>query len=171
MSGGADGPPPDPAERIAQLLELEPLEHEGGRFRQTLHDGAGTAIYFLLAADDASAWHRLPTTEVWHHYAGSPVTLGALHADGTAIEHRLGDDLFAGERPQVVIPGGVWQGAMSTGDYSLLGTTMAPPYTDEGFELGYPPKLREAYPALTDVIDRIAERSRHLWAAEGTAGP
>ncbi len=166
MTGATDGPPSDPADRIAQLLELVPLEHEGGRYRQMLHDGAGTAIYFLLGSDDASAWHRLPTTEVWHHYAGASVRLGALHPDGTAVEHRLGDDVFAGERPQVVIPGGVWQGAVSTGAYSLLGTTMAPPYSDAGFELGQPPQLRAAYPGLVELIEVIADRSRGLWAVE-----
>ena len=151
-----------PADVVADLLGLTPLEHEGGRYRQMLADEHGTAIYYLLGDEDASALHRLPTTEVWHHYVGAPVRLLQLHGDGRAEEHRLGDDLLTGARPQVVVPGGVWQGAVSTGDYSLLGTTMAPPYDDAGFELGDPDELARRYPGAAVLIALIAERSRPL---------
>lgn len=168
-SGDATHPQPDDAagrahaDRIAQLLDLEPLTHEGGRFRRTLADGHGTAIYYLLADDDASALHRLASTEVWHHYAGAPVRLLTLHPDGTAEEQRLGDDLLTGERPQIIVPVGVWQGAVSLGAYSLVGTTMAPPYTQEGFELGDPAELARRYPDAAELIALITERSGHLF--------
>lgn len=147
-----------PADAVAELLGLEPLPEEGGRFRRTFGDAHGSAIYFLLADDDASALHRLPTAEVWHHYAGAAVRLLTLHPDGTAHEHRLGDELFLRERPQVVVPGGVWMGAVSVGDWSLLGATMAPPYDPAGFELGDPAELRATYPDAAELIDLITAR-------------
>lgn len=156
------GDPVPSADEITGLLGLTPLSHEGGRYTQTLSDEHGTAIYYLLGHDDASAMHRLPTTEVWHHYAGAAVRLLTLHPDGRALEHRLGKDLHAGERPQIVVPGGVWQGAISEGDHSLLGTTMAPPYDHAGFELGDPEELAQHYPEAADLLGRIAQRSRHL---------
>ncbi len=147
------------ADQVADLLELAPLEGEGGRFRQMYADDHSTAIYYLLGPDDASALHRLPTPEVWHHYTGAPVRLLNLHPDGTAVEHRLGGDVATGARPQVVVPGGVWQGAVSTGEMSLLGTTMAPPFDPDGFELADPGELRRRYPQAADLIDEITRRS------------
>ena len=158
LPAGDDGGSRPPAATVAELLGLEPLPYEGGRFRHAYGDAHGSAIYYLLADDDASALHRLPTAEVWHHYAGAAVRLLTLHPDGTAREHRLGDELFLGERPQVVVPGGVWMGAVSVGDWSLLGTTMAPPYDPAGFELGDPTVLRTTYPDAAELIDLITAR-------------
>jgi uncharacterized protein len=150
------------AARIADELGLEPLTHEGGWFRRTYADVHGSAIYYLLGPDDASALHRLPSVEVWHHYAGAPARLLTLGAQG-AVEHRLGPEILEGQRPQVVVPGGVWQGAISTGEWSLLGTTMAPPYEQAGFELGDPDELRARYPEAAPLIVELARRSAHLY--------
>ena len=162
MSGDRDGDGEVTADTLITLLGLEPLSHEGGHYRRMFHDGHSSAIYFLLGAADASALHRLPGAEVWHHYAGAPVRLLALAPDGTTTEHRLGDDLLAGERPQVVIAGGVWQGAISAGAWSLVGTTMAPPYEQEGFELGDPEALAASYPDAAALITELGRRSAHL---------
>ncbi len=146
------------ADEIARLLDLEPLPGEGGRFRLTFHDGRSSAIHFLLSGDDASAMHRVDAPEVWHHYAGAPVLLLLLLDDG-AREVVLGDDLAAGQRPQVVVPAGVWQGAISTGAWSLGGTTMAPPWHEDGFELGDTEQLIERWPEATATLRRIADRA------------
>jgi uncharacterized protein len=148
------------ADEVAALLALDPLPHEGGRFRRTYADGHSSAIYFLLGADDASAMHRLPIPEVWHHYLGDPVDLAVLHPDGRAEQLRLGADLRAGERPQVVVPARVWQGAISVGTLSLVGTTMAPPYEQADFELGDPDELARRHPAAAALIARIAARAQ-----------
>lgn len=164
MSRHEDRAPVTPssmADRLAQALDLEPLAHEGGRFRRTHGDEHGSAIYYLLGPDDASALHRLPSIEVWHHYAGAPVRLLTLGPDG-AEEHLLGPGVLEGQRPQVVVPGGVWQGAISVGEWSLLGTTMAPPYEQAAFELGDPDELRARYPEAADLIGELGRRSAHL---------
>lgn len=163
-----DGPrSPLDADAIAVLLGLEPLEGEGGRFRSTYADEHGSAIWFLLGDDDASALHRLPTVEIWHHYAGAAVRLLTLGPDGVATEHALGDDLTAGERPQVVVPGGVWQGAVSTGSWSLVGTTMAPPYDQASFELADHAELADTYPQARALIELIAARCVGLLGGPG----
>jgi predicted cupin superfamily sugar epimerase len=79
---------------------------EGGWYARTFEDqvsadgrAQSTAIYYLLEAGDASHWHRVDAVEVWHYYAGAPLNLRI--SDGkTVVEHRLGNDLDAGERPQ-----------------------------------------------------------------------
>jgi predicted cupin superfamily sugar epimerase len=145
------------ADEVAAILGLVPLPEEGGRWAQTVLDGDSSAIHYLLADGDFSAMHRLDGQEVYHHYAGAPVALLLLFPDGSAAEVLMGDDLAAGQRPQVVVPAGVWQGSSTCGEWTLLGTTMAPPYTDEGFELGRRDELLADWPS---AAGRIAELTR-----------
>jgi predicted cupin superfamily sugar epimerase len=129
------------AEAIIRLLGLEP-HPEGGFYRRTFEDAEGpdgraasTAIYYLLGRGMSSHWHRIDAVEVWHYYAGAPMAL-SLSQDGVSSEtHRLGPDLAAGERPQAVVPTGWWQAAVSLGDWTLVGCTVAPGFRFEGFEL------------------------------------
>jgi predicted cupin superfamily sugar epimerase len=131
---------PTAAEIIARL-ELKP-HPEGGHFRETFRDprldndgrSASTAIYFLLARGERSHWHRIDAAEVWHFYAGSPLTLEI--ADGKSQRSiRLGPDLAAGEVPQAIVPAVAWQAAESTGDWTLVGCTVAPGFDFATFEL------------------------------------
>ena len=142
-------------EEIARLLELEPLPLEGGLFRQIWRDEHGTAIYFLMRPGDFSAMHRLDGPELWHHYAGAAVEMLLLEPDGEVRRPVLGDDLGAGQRQFVPVPAGVWMGAATLGEWSLIGTTMAPPFHQEGFELGELEELVERYPAAAADIARF----------------
>lgn len=140
------------AARIAQVLGLEPLEHEGGLHRRTYGDEYSSAIYYLLAGDDFSALHALDSVEIYHWYAGAPVRLLLLHPDGDVSEPVLGPDVLGGHRPQIAVAPGVWQGSASTGDWSLIGTTMAPGFTWDGFRLADRATLTAAYPTSTERI-------------------
>ncbi|MBN9083400.1 MAG: cupin domain-containing protein [Rhizobiales bacterium] len=133
------------ADEIIRLLDLQP-HPEGGHFRETYRDPAtdaagrarSTLIYFLLAAGERSAWHRVDAVEIWHWYAGAPLKLD-IAAAGAPIETiRLGADLLAGERPQGVVPAHAWQAAESLGPWTLVGCTVAPGFTFAGFELAPP---------------------------------
>ena len=117
---------------------------EGGWFVETFRDDASqdgrarsTAIYYLLEAGETSHWHRVDAVEVWHFHAGAPLQLSL--SDGTSVDrHVLGSDLLDGQRPQVVVPQGAWQSAASLGAWTLVGCTVAPGFTFEGFELAAP---------------------------------
>lgn len=128
------------------VLRLDMQRHpEGGWFCETWRDqpaegsrGAGTAIYYLLAAGEVSHWHRVDATEIWHHYGGAPLELG-LSDDGiTSRRLVLGMDMTAEERPQIVIPKDVWQSARSLGAWTLIGCTVSPAFEFSGFELAPP---------------------------------
>ena len=132
------------AEEIIALLDLAP-HPEGGWFKETFRDEPGpdgraksTAIFFLLTEGQESAWHRVDAAEVWHFYDGAPLALRVAAEGQPAITRLLGNDLPAGERPQLVVPTGVWQSACSTGDWTLVGCTVAPGFTFEGFEMALP---------------------------------
>lgn len=117
---------------------------EGGWYAETFADEPGpggrahsTAIYYLLEADDLSAWHRVDAVEVWHWYAGDPLELSV--SDGTSVTvHVLGRDIKAGERPQIVVPRKAWQSARTLGAWSLVGCTVAPGFRFSGFEMAPP---------------------------------
>ena len=47
----------------------------------------------------------------------------------------LGPDLEAGESPQLVVPAGWWQSAVSEGELTLVSCTVSPAFAFEGFEL------------------------------------
>ena len=143
------------AEQVADLLGLQPLPGEGGRWTQTVRDGYSTAIYYLLIEGDFSAMHRLQAPELYHHYAGAAAELLLLHPEGEVTESTLGSDLQSGERPQVLVPEGVWQGSSTQGCWSLLGTTMTPPYTDEMFELGLRRDLVTGWPTAVGRITNL----------------
>jgi hypothetical protein len=88
-----------------------------------------------------SAWHRIDAVETWHWYAGAPISLTLSPPDGQGMTaHVLGPDLRAGCRPQVIVPTGWWQTAVSLGAWTLVGCTVAPGFRFDGFELA--PKSR-----------------------------
>lgn len=129
---------------IVRLLDLRP-HPEGGHFRETFRDAPGpdgrarsTAILYLLAVGECSEWHRVDAAEVWHFHAGAPMVITISPNGHDAASHRLGPDLAAGERPQVVVPAGHWQTATSLGAWTLVGCTVAPGFDFAGFELAPP---------------------------------
>ena len=127
---------------IIRLLGLQP-HPEGGHYREMFRDAEGTggrahatAIYFLLAAGERSHWHRVrDAVEIWHFYAGAPLALSLAGEDGATETHRLGPDLTAGERPQLVVPRDCWQAAEPLGAWTLAGCTVSPGFDFAGFEL------------------------------------
>ncbi len=137
------------------LLGLVPLAGEGGQWAQTWRDEHSSAIYFLVRPDDFSALHRLGGVELWHHYAGAAVEMLLLEPGGTVLRPRLGDDLAAGERPMVAVEAGTWMAAETCGAWSLVGTTMAPPFDDATFELGERAALSAAFPEAASDIARF----------------
>ena len=131
------------ADELIAKLALEP-HPEGGWYRQTWEAGdgpraSGTCIYFLLKAGERSHWHRVDAAEIWHFYAGAPLILRQAETErGPARADVLGSDLDVGQRPQIIVPAGVWQAAEATGAWSLVGCTVSPGFQFEGFELAAP---------------------------------
>lgn len=145
------------AEAVVRRLGLLP-HPEGGFYRETfrsaltldLPDGrrraASTAIHYLLPAGAWSAWHRVASDEVWHHYGG-----GSLHL------HLLGTGslLLHPDDPQAVVPAGVWQAAEPVEEAVLCGCTVAPGFDFADFELGRAEELVAAYPDEEPLIRRL----------------
>jgi predicted cupin superfamily sugar epimerase len=151
------------AEEVIAALGLEPHPLEGGFFRETYRTAQkvhgqerplATAIFYLLTPQTCSALHRLPGDELFHFYLGDPVEQLHLRPDGSGAVVTLGADLLAGQRPQVLVPGGVWQGACLApgGRLALLGTTMSPGFAYPDYEKGERDELTRQYPAFAERI-------------------
>jgi len=123
-------------------------------FRNTVDDGLSTAIYFLLEADRPTMLHRLPGPEVFHFYLGDPARIHMFEPEGEYADPILGTDLSAGQRPQIVVPGGTWQSAETLGEWTLLGTTMSPGFRFEDFELADRTELTAQWPDGAESITR-----------------
>lgn len=183
------------AERVIEMLGMEPLPFEGGAFRETYRSKArvaagglvgepgrgeracGTQIYYLLRSGETSALHRVKSDEVFHHYLGDAVEQlcvwdGTRTGEGAGPIERaevgvIGPDLEVGQRPQVVVPADVWQGARLRGGgscgYALLGCSVSPGFEWEDFELVTAERAAEMAGALPEYAGLI----RELTPAEG----
>jgi len=163
----------DTARDYIEALDLAP-HPEGGWYREIYRSGetiapAGlperfaegrrfaTAIYFLLDDRSFSALHRIRADELWHFYAGSPLTLHLIAPDGGYRSLLLGPDLASGEAFQAVVPHGCWFGAtVDTPDgFALVGCTVAPGFEFDDFELAERRRLLKDYPQHAALITRL----------------
>ncbi|MCU0646400.1 MAG: cupin domain-containing protein [Gemmatimonadaceae bacterium] len=150
---------------IAQL-DLTP-HPEGGHYRELyrspvmLDPGDGrsprsalTGIYFLLAAGEYSAWHRVRSDEVWHVYEGDGLELLMASPDGRRVQRvALGAVGAQSGGPQQLVPAGWWQAARPLGGYVLAGCNVAP-----GFDFADFSFLRD----VPDMAAIITHHSPHL---------
>jgi hypothetical protein len=156
-------------------LGMQRIPHEGAWFAPTYRSAetvAGeaaspvtgehrvcSAIYGVVTREDFSALHRLASDELWHFYGGDPLEMLLLHPDGRGESVVLGPDILAGQRPQFLVPRGVWQGTRPTGTgpeaYAFIGTTVAPGFEYSDYEPGDRAGLQARYPAWADAIGRL----------------
>jgi predicted cupin superfamily sugar epimerase len=175
------------------IEKLDLKKHpEGGYFRQTyrsaesIEAGAlpsrfnagrpiSTAIYYLLDADEFSAFHSLKSDELWHFYSGVAITMHVIDQKRGYSAIRLGSDFEHGEVFQAVVEAGCWFGAAvdnsnhghascscsscsppARSPYSLVGCTVAPGFDFSDFRLGDRRKLIERYPEHKAIIEKLS---------------
>ncbi len=128
---------------------------------------AGTAIYFLVTrAQPTTYLHRLLSDEIFHLYEGGPLDVLRLREDASGRHGevaRLGLELAAGERPQLVIPAGTWFAAeLAAGaSHCLIGCTVAPGFDFADFELAAGPELAQRFPVHAERIARMTRPTSH----------
>jgi uncharacterized protein len=146
------------ADEVVAALGLVALPVEGGWFAQSWRSPEVSAIYYLLREGEFSGVHKLDHVEIYAHHRGAALRMLLLHPDGTVTTPVLGPDLAAGQRPQVVVPAGVWQASEPDGAWSLVGTVVVPPYTDDVVTFGEADTLAPRYPSHADLIRRLCRR-------------
>jgi predicted cupin superfamily sugar epimerase len=133
----------------------------------------GTGMIGLYADEPKSLsyFHKLPSDEIWHFYGGDPLKLVLLFPDGSSQTIILGSNVLAGQYVQYVILADVWQAGymIDGGRYSLFGCTMAPGFTNKGFEAGVASELLQKYPDRAEDIERLCVQGHELEIPEGFA--
>lgn len=160
------------ANELIKTLNLIPLPGEGGYYRETYrgqplglppaHFGSpdsairptSTAIYYLITPESFSALHRVKSDEIFHFYLGDTVDMIQIDSQGNLRRFILGTNLLENEEPQVLVQKGNWQALRlrSGGRWALMGTTVAPGFEFEDFELGERNTLLNLYPELNNDI-------------------
>jgi predicted cupin superfamily sugar epimerase len=153
---------------------MKPLPDEGGYYVETYrakgkvaqanlpagYSGErnfSTTILYLLTPDTFSRLHRLKSDEVFHFYLGDSVTMLQLHPSGTDEIITLGQDIFNGQRVQVIVPAGAWQGCLLNegGRFALMGCTCSPGFEFADYESGRQQELLNQYPNQQDLIIQL----------------
>jgi len=131
---------------------LTPDAFADGRYAGPRH--TGTAIYYLLEPETFSEMHRLKSDEVFHFYAGDAVEMLQLHEGGRGVVVRIGQRLEEGDRPQVAVRRGVWQGSRlaAGGRWALLGCTVCPGFEFDDYEAGPRGELCAGWPGFAETI-------------------
>lgn len=166
------------APQIAEYYGMEPLTGEGGYRLQTyvsdeilpeevipgrIGDRAlCSAILFLMTEKAFSRMHRLPTDEIFHFYLGDKVELLIVYPDGDSKVVTFGNDILNGEVVQFTVPRNTWFGlrVIPGGEWSLVGTSMAPGFNDVDFEGGD-----------YDEINKLLKNPEHKELLEILSGP
>jgi predicted cupin superfamily sugar epimerase len=170
-----EGPSTEPARARELIARLGLAPHpERGYYVETYRSplalaglphgaprAASTAIYFLVTRTQPTTFlHRLRSDELFHLYEGGPLDVLLLRDGGLGEVARLGLDVAAGERPQLVIPAGAWFAVELAPEapHCLFGCTVAPGFDFADFELARGPELAARFPAHAARIARMTRR-------------
>lgn len=156
-------------EQYIDQLKLEP-HPEGGYFKETYrsdimekfstHDGVRnlcTGIYFLLTQENFSAFHRIRSDEMWHHYDGSAIEIFWISQEGKINQVTLGKSLDDYQVPQAVVPANSWFASCveEGGDFALAGCTVAPGFDFRDFELADRVDMLREFPQFEQIIRKF----------------
>jgi len=165
------------AKEVIETLGLQPHPEEGGFFIETHRSGESygkdvlptryvgerchsTAIYYLLTPETFSHMHLLQSDEIFHFYLGDPCEMLQLHPDGSGETIVFGNDLAAGQRPQIRVPLGSWQGMrlLPGGSFGLMGCTVAPGFEFVDYAHGSRKELQMQHPDFAKEIEILTAK-------------
>ena len=158
---------------LNSLVEgLSLLPHpEGGFYREMYRsptivraDGseqksAYTSIYYLLASEDFSSWHRIKSDETWYFHSGCDVIIYFFDENKELQTIQLGLD---SQCLQATIPANTWFAAkpISQNSFCLVSCAVAPGFEFEDFEIGQRDSLLKEFDRSLDSIKAIEALTR-----------
>lgn len=160
------------AQQIIQQLKLD--EHpEGGWFKEVYKSdmiwtkealpksfggdrSALTSIYYLLAGERFSAFHKIKSPEIWYFHRGMPLIIHCIDVNGEYQHIELSDRING--RLQYTVEPDVWFAAeIKEGlGYALVSCAVAPGFDFADFKLGKAKELSEAFPMHKNMIERLS---------------
>ena len=156
---------------IIQQLGLEPHPKEGGYFKRTYSSPHTTltdngkrlccsAIYYLLSDDQPIGYlHRNRSDIIHYFHCGYPLRYLLVTPQGELEEHWLGNDLLAGQQPQLLIAGGYWKAAiLEVGDFALISESVSPGFEYADNELATSSQIISDYPQLWQQLEIVTKK-------------
>lgn len=151
-----------------KFLDLEP-HPEGGYFKETYRSvenvinrngqqrSASTGIYFLITSENFSAFHKIESDEMWHHYEGDALFVYVIHSDGNLEIIRIGKNAEKGEKLQAVVPAGSWFASRvnTPNSYALVGCTVSPGFDFQDFVLAKREELINEFSQHKNIITEL----------------
>ena len=114
------------------IKDLKMIEHpEGGYFVESYRNNFFSLIYYLLKKGQISHWHKLTKNETLHFYLGDPLILEISQDAKNIRSYKLGIN----NNFHKTIPSNSWFSMKSSGNFSLIGCTVAPPFNYDDFKL------------------------------------
>ncbi|KGN31035.1 hypothetical protein N802_05365 [Knoellia sinensis KCTC 19936] len=140
------------AEQVIADLQMKPIPGEGAWFVEGPRTQALSSIQVLLTseADGFSAMHKLAVDEGWQWLDGAPAALLRLKETPRRKTGTL--TLMHEGRRQMLVRAGVWQGAATMGEWSLMSCWCSPSFRPQHFTLGDRDALTETFPGYAAEI-------------------
>ena len=147
-----------PAEQVIEELRMRPLPDEGAFYVEGPRTQELSSVLVLLTAapEGFSAMHRLTVDEGWQWLEGAPTALLRLHESPRRNRGTL--SLLDATRRQMLVRRGVWQGAATLGDWSLVSCWCSPAYRPQHFTLGERAPLVERFPEYAAEIAALTRQ-------------
>jgi len=152
--------------------DLKLLPHpEGGFYREMYRsptivsaEGAGlksayTSIYYLLASEDFSSWHRIKSDETWYFHGGCDVTIYFFDEAKELQTIQLG---LESNCLQATIPANTWFAAkpIHQNSFCLVSCAVAPGFEFADFEIGKRDSLLSEFGHSSNNINAIEALTR-----------
>ena len=157
------------------IQQLSLTKHiEGGYFIETYRSKATlptdrvdcdrnilTSIYYLLTDDRPIDHLHRNQSDILHYFqAGSPITYFLVSSTGKLEKVKLGLNFAAGEVGQLLVPGGYWKAAvLESGEYGLLGESVAPGFDYRDMEIAKPDTFKADFPHLWTELSAYVKSS------------
>ena len=137
---------------IIDELNMQPIEQEGAYWAPGDRIDTMNCILALITntPEGFSALHKLAVDEGWQWLAGDSVRMLLLAPDGSGREVELDEN-----NSQVIVAREHWQGASTTGDWSLISCWCAPAFEAAIFTLGHRKEMQAHYPAFAHRIQEL----------------
>ncbi|XP_070543850.1 uncharacterized protein [Ptychodera flava] len=112
-----------------------------------------SSIYYLLTKQSPiCCWHKNRSDIIRYFHGGGSMKVFTIDDIGLLQTFRLGGNVEAGDRLQIVSKGGNWEALMLVdGDWALQGEAVAPGFDHRDWELGTR-ELLHKFPDLADTI-------------------
>jgi predicted cupin superfamily sugar epimerase len=118
----------------------------------------GSALYFEVTPEARVHLHCIRNDQLYHRYLGDPLEVLLLYRDGSHAVEVMGDDLRAGQKLQLLIPGSTFHTArlLGSGDWFLGASTEWPGVDPSDVVVGDASELASRFPDAAALIRDFA---------------